>query len=76
MLKKFLIKQAMRVQLSKLPTEQRGFLENAFEKNPDLLLNIAAELQEKIKEGKDQMTAAREIAVKYQKELGGMIGKN
>jgi len=39
--------------------------------NPELFGKIAKEIQEKIKNGEDQMTASMEVMGKYQNELKG-----
>ena len=41
--------------------------------NPELFQKIALEIQTKMKEGKDQMTASMEVMGKYQSELKGII---
>ena len=56
-------------QLKDLPQEQQEKLIKAFEKNPALFENIAKDTQAKMKEGKDQTTAAMEVMSKYQSEI-------
>lgn len=56
-----------------VPVEQREKLFAMVEKNPDFFQKIAAEVQEKMKEGKDQMAATMEVVSKYQNDLKGML---
>lgn len=57
-----------------VPEEYRDKLIGAIEKNPELFKKIAEETQEKMKSGKDEMTAAQEVMAKYQDQLKGMLG--
>jgi transcription elongation factor GreA-like protein len=69
MIKKFLMKQMMKKQLANVPEAEQERILNVVEKNPDLFLKIGAEIQEKMKGGKDQMAAAMEVMQKYKEEL-------
>ncbi len=70
-IKTFFLKQMLK---SKgVPEAQIDAVLGMFEKNPELFKKIAEEMQEKIKQGKDQMTAMQEIAQKYQNEVKGLI---
>ena len=73
MLKQMLLRKMLRQQLRGVPEEQQEVLIKWFEKNPQFFENIAKEIQEKTKEGKDQMTAAREVMQKYQTELSQLF---
>lgn len=59
----------LKSQLKNMPPAQAERLLVAFEKNPKLFENIAREVKEKIKTGKNQMLATMEVTKKYQKEL-------
>lgn len=48
--------------------DQEKFL-NMFEKNPEIFKKIAEEAQEKMKNGKSQMDAIKEVMMKYQEDL-------
>lgn len=48
--------------------DQEKFL-NMFEKNPEIFKKIAEEAQEKMKNGKSQMDAIKEVMMKYQGDL-------
>ena len=70
-IKTFLLKQMMKKQ--GLPDEQVEMFVKMFEKNPDLFKNIAEEAQTKMKSGKDQMTAMKEVMAKYEKEVRALM---
>ncbi len=44
------------------------------EKDPDLFMNIATEMQEEMKKGKNQMAAAMAVMPKYQDKLKELMG--
>ena len=69
MFKKFLMKTAMKSQLKDVPPEARQMMEDLMEKNPDLLMTIAKEVQEEMKKGKDQQAALMTVASRHQFEL-------
>lgn len=69
MLQKFLMKKMLKSQLKGVPEDQQDKLLGMIEKNPNLFMNIAKEVQAKMKEGKDQMAATMEVMQKYQSEL-------
>ena len=59
----------LKSQLKGVPEDQQDKLLGMIEKNPNLFMNIAKEVQAKMKEGKDQMAATMEVMKKYQSEL-------
>jgi hypothetical protein len=73
MLKKFLMKQAMKSQMKGVPEAEADMLLDAVEKNPAFFENLAKELQEGLKSGKDQQTIALEIMSKHKEELAKLI---
>ncbi len=75
MIKKFLMKQAMKSQLKSVPAEQQDMILDMVEKNPDFFENLAAELQAGLKAGKDQQTVAMEIMQKHKDELARLMKK-
>lgn len=75
MLKKFLMKQAMKSQLKGIPEAEQDRLLDVVEKNPAFFENLAKELQEGMKSGKDQQTVAMEIMMKHKEELGKLMQK-
>lgn len=52
-----------------VPEAEQEKIFQAIDKNPDFFQNIATEVQAKMKEGKDQMTATMEVMKKHQEEL-------
>jgi hypothetical protein len=73
MIKKFLLKQAIKHGTKNLPKEQAEMLERAVEKDPDLFSKIAKEIEELKKTGKPDMYAALDVMKKYQKELQAIL---
>ncbi|MBM2818219.1 MAG: hypothetical protein HW401_809 [Parcubacteria group bacterium] len=67
--KKFLMKKLLKSKMKDIPEAEQEKMLGAIEKNPDFFQNIAAEVQAKMKEGKDQMTATMEVMQKHQEEL-------
>ena len=63
----------LKSKLKDIPEAQQEKIFNAIEKNPQLFQNIAVEIQQKMKEGKDQVTASMEVMQKYQSELKDTI---
>ena len=74
MLKKFLLKRMLASQLKDVPKEHQEKFLDAIEKNPELFEKIAKDAQEKMKGGKDQMTALMEAAQENQDELKKTLG--
>jgi hypothetical protein len=70
----FLMKQMMKSQIKKLPVEQQALAAKVVEENPDLLMKIAAEVQEEMKKGGDQMSALMTVAERHKDELKGLMG--
>ena len=76
MFKKFVAKKMMQRQVKNLPKDQQEKIMKAFEENPEFFENIAKEIEQKTKEGKNQMTATMEVMRKHQGELQKiMMGK-
>ena len=63
------MRKLLESQLKQIPQEQRDQIISVVEKNPELFTNIAKEVQEKVKAGKDQQTASMEVMMKYKDEL-------
>ena len=72
-LKTFLMKKMLKSKMKDVPQAEQEKIFSAIDKNPDLFQNIALEVQEKVKQGKDQMAATMEIMSKYQNDLKDMI---
>jgi hypothetical protein len=75
MLKKFLMKQAMKSQLKGVPESEQEKILDMVERNPEFFENLAKELQEGLKTGKDQQTVALEIMTKHKEVLSKMMQK-
>ena len=69
MLKRLLLKKMLGKQLAGMPEEEQEKMLSMIEKNPELFQKMALEIQGKIKEGRDQMSATLEVSQKYQSEL-------
>jgi hypothetical protein len=74
MLKKFLMKQAMKSQLKGVPESEQERLLDMVERNPEFFEKLAAELQEAMKSGKDQKSVAIEVMQKHKDELSRLMG--
>jgi hypothetical protein len=72
-LKSFLMKKMLKSKMKDIPEDQQEKIFAAIEKNPQLFQKIAEEVQQKMKEGKDQMSASMEVMMKYQNELKDLM---
>ena len=63
----------MKAQLKDVPEDQQEKIFKAIEEHPDLFQNIGLEIQAKIKEGKDQMSATMEVIHNHQEELRNIM---
>ena len=68
-----LMKKMLQSKMKDVPKEQQDKIFSMIEKNPDFFQKVAVEVQEKIKQGKDQMSATMEVMSQYQDELKGML---
>ncbi|MEK7149974.1 MAG: hypothetical protein AAB736_00010 [Patescibacteria group bacterium] len=59
----------LKSKMKDLPEAEQDKMIQAIEKNPEFFQNVATEVQAKMKEGKDQMTATMEVMRKHQEEL-------
>ncbi|OIO33501.1 MAG: hypothetical protein COZ49_00020 [Candidatus Yonathbacteria bacterium CG_4_10_14_3_um_filter_47_65] len=69
MFKEFLIKKMLDKQLKDMPTEQKERIIRIVTENPELFQKIASEVQQKMKEGKDQMSAVTEVMRAHEDEM-------
>ncbi len=67
--KNFLMKRLLKSKMKDVPEAEQEKILQAIDKNPDFFQNVATEVQAKMKEGKDQMTATMEVMRKHQEEL-------
>ena len=72
-MKSFLMKKMLQSKMKDVPQDQQEKILAMVEKNPDFFQKIAVEVQEKVKEGKDQMAATMEVMSKYQDDLKKML---
>ena len=63
------MKKMLKSKMKDIPEAEQEKMFNSIEKNPYFFQNIATEVQAKMKEGKDQMTATMEVMQKHQEEL-------
>ena len=68
-----MLKTMLKKQLKGVPEAQQDMIVSAVEKNPKLFEDIAQEVQELTKQGKDQMSATMEVMRKHQSELQSLM---
>jgi len=73
MLKNMLMKKMLKSKMKDVPEEQQDMILGAIEKNPEFFQKVGLEIQAKMKEGKDQMTATMEVMQAHQDELQGFM---
>lgn len=71
----FLMKQMLKKQMKGVPEAEQQKVFEAIEKNPDFFMNIAKEIEEKMKTGKSQMDASMEVMMSHQEKLREIMGK-
>ncbi len=69
------MKQAMKTQMKNVPEAEKEMLLDMVEKNPEFFENLAKELQEGLKAGKDQQTVLMELMTKHKDTLGKLMQK-
>ncbi len=73
MLKQMLMRKMMQHQMKGVPKEQQEQIIGMVEKDPAFFENLAVEIQAKMKEGKDQQTAAMEVMMQHKDKLQGLM---
>lgn len=73
MFKNMLMRKLLKSKMKDIPQEQQDMILSAVEKNPEFFPKIAVEIEAKMKEGKDQMSATMEVMQSHQDELQGLI---
>jgi len=68
-----LLKKMLKKQLQGVSEDQQNKIIEAVEKNPKLFSDIAAEVQEKMKGGKDQQAATMEVMMSHKAELQDLM---
>lgn len=64
----------MAKQMQGVSQDEQDKMMKLVQSNPELFQKIAVEVQEKMKQGKDQMAATMEVAQKYQDQLKNAMG--
>ena len=59
--------------MKNVPKDQQEKILKLVSENPELFQKIGSEVQEKMKQGKDQMTATIEVMKAHQDELRGIM---
>lgn len=62
------------MQLRNAPKEAREMVEKLMEKDPELLLKLATEVQAEMKAGKGQQEALMAVAMRHKDILQGILG--
>jgi hypothetical protein len=70
-----MMKQMLKRQMQGVSPEEQEKVAALISQNPDFFQNIALEVDKKMKEGKDQMSAVMEVMQANQAELQKMVGK-
>lgn len=65
----------MKSKLKDVPEAEQDKMLALIEKNPEFFQKIALEVQEKVKGGKDQMSATMEVMQSHQAELQSIMAK-
>lgn len=73
MLKNLLFKKIIQSQLKNLPEKEQGMILTIVEKDPEFFMQIAKEVQDKMKEGKDQMGAVQEVLTNHKVKLTELL---
>ena len=69
MFKNFVTRKLVERQLKNVPGDQQEKIMKLLESNPELFQKLAAEIQAKMKQGKNQMQASMEVMRAHQNEL-------
>jgi hypothetical protein len=75
MFKGFLMKQLLKRKMKDVPVAEQEKIMKIVEEKPELLEKIAREVQGRMSQGKDQMTAMMEVMQKHQDELKEILEK-
>lgn len=75
MIKEFLFKQMIKRKLKDVPESEQEKIMKIMEKKPELMEQIAREVQGRISQGKDQMTATMEVMQKHKDELQKLLSE-
>ena len=76
MFKEYIMRKMLEKQMGNVPAEEREKLIALVTKNPELFQKIALEMQERIKNGEDQMQAAMTVMQAHKEELQKLVTRN
>jgi hypothetical protein len=76
MFKNFLMRKMLERQTKNLPPEQREMVMTLLEKDPDLFMKIAKEVEAEMKKGKSQMHASMAVMPKYKAQIQKLMANN
>jgi len=69
-----LMRKMLKSQMKGVPEAEQEKILKIVEENPELFQKIGLEVQAKMKEGKDQMSATMEVMQNHQSELKNILG--
>lgn len=75
MFKQLLLKKLIAGKLKGVPQEQQDLIFGALEKDPELFMRLASEVDAKTKSGMSQGDAARRVFEAHQDELKRLLGQ-
>ena len=73
MIKDFLMRKMLAAKMKDIPQAEQDKMIALVQKNPQLFQQIAIEVQQKMKEGKDQFSAAKEVMQKYETQIKAIM---
>ena len=71
--KNYMLKKLVQSQLDKMPPEARPFMLNLVENHPELLQQIATDMQAEMATGKSQQDAMMAVMQKHEATLKGIL---
>lgn len=71
-MKEFLMKKMLERQLKDIPKEMQDKVVKVASENPELISKIMSEVEAEVKNGKDYMSAAKDVAMKYKDQLSSL----
>lgn len=74
MLKKFVLRQALKSQLKNIPAADKEKILAVMSENPEFFQSVAAEIEVKVKSGKDHMAATLEVMQAHCEEFARVMG--
>ncbi len=75
MFKNFLMRKMIQAKTKDLPKDQQEMIATMLEKEPELFMKIAKEIEAEVKKGKSQMHAAMAIMPKYKADIQRIMGQ-